>query len=310
MNAILVTGHTGFIGRRLYHRLVKNGHQVLGLSRSRCDASWAPDKPGPGLSIINDKALGVFFAETKGSIRQIYHLAGAVDFSEKNRVKTMAVNVAGTRYLLNRAAANGVERIVVASSAIVSGMVDNPDDALDEYSTWSDSNAYVESKRMMEILAKASSVNAVIVRIGGCDLRPHVDALRSRKVIFVPPGGTNIIHIDNVVDGLIGAMVHGKPRQTYMLTGENIRFYPLYRQLQDELCSPATLVQIPAGMKKLVGLSKLLPESRFFNRFLLESVFRYKFYLASKPIHNYGFFPKYGLSPIVKEACREDSGKK
>ena len=31
---ILVLGHTGFVGKNLFNRLKKEGHDVLGLSRS------------------------------------------------------------------------------------------------------------------------------------------------------------------------------------------------------------------------------------------------------------------------------------
>jgi dihydroflavonol-4-reductase len=51
----------------------------------------------------------------------LYHLAGAVDYSRRNRARTWDVNVLGTRNVIEAALANGIGTVVYASSVSVLG---------------------------------------------------------------------------------------------------------------------------------------------------------------------------------------------
>jgi dihydroflavonol-4-reductase len=52
----------------------------------------------------------------------LYHLAGMVDYSKRNRRRTWDVNVIGTRNIIDAAAANRIKRLVYVSSICVLGV--------------------------------------------------------------------------------------------------------------------------------------------------------------------------------------------
>ncbi|HTJ47146.1 MAG TPA: NAD-dependent epimerase/dehydratase family protein [Kofleriaceae bacterium] len=116
MSTVLVTGATGFIGRRLVARLAKDGHRVRALV--------LPGEDAAGLAGVDVSRGDVTDPESvahavRGAGR-VYHLAAVVgDWGDEERFER--INVGGTRNVLDAAAASGVERVVMVSSIVVYG---------------------------------------------------------------------------------------------------------------------------------------------------------------------------------------------
>src|SRR5262249_28923076 len=119
----LVTGATGFIGRRLVARLARDGHRVRALVLPGEDPGAVPELAalGGALDVVRGDvtdADGVA-AAVRGAGR-VYHLAAVVgDWGSDNAFER--INVGGTRNVLDAAAAGGVERVVMVSSIVVYG---------------------------------------------------------------------------------------------------------------------------------------------------------------------------------------------
>ncbi len=120
---ILVTGGAGFIGSNLTKRLVDDGHQVVVL-----------DNLLRGNKI--DKSTFEKITFIKGDVRDaqvvndackscdlIFHFAAVlgVDVVADNPVETMDVEVIGTRNVVMAAEANGVKKILYASTSGIYG---------------------------------------------------------------------------------------------------------------------------------------------------------------------------------------------
>jgi nucleoside-diphosphate-sugar epimerase len=122
----LVTGATGFIGRRLVARLARDGHRVRALVLPGEDPGAVPELAGLGRALdvvradVTD-ADGVA-AAVRGAGR-VYHLAAVVgDWGPNGSEDAFErINVGGTRNVLDAAAAGGVERVVMVSSIVVYG---------------------------------------------------------------------------------------------------------------------------------------------------------------------------------------------
>lgn len=117
---VLVTGASGFIGRHLVARLVRQGAVVRALVRGAAHPSGWPD----GVEVVHgDVRDAVAACAASAGAGTIYHLAGkAHDTAEIGDSAAYGeVTVAGTETLLGAALEAGVRRVVFVSSLAVYG---------------------------------------------------------------------------------------------------------------------------------------------------------------------------------------------
>src|SRR5476651_1090920 len=127
---ILITGATGFIGRRLTRDLVARGCRVRILARSRHKAR---DLFGDHVEVsVGDVGDPASLEKACRGIGTIYHIAGIYRFGLRHRRELWDTNVEGTENLLRSASAAGVDKMVHLSSGGVlkkRGAVDHEDPA-------------------------------------------------------------------------------------------------------------------------------------------------------------------------------------
>src|SRR5262249_45054075 len=150
-----------------------------------------------------------------------------------------AVNVEGTRNLMEEALRAGVERIIHTSSVATLGLRGDGS-AADESVALSEEQgigAYKRSKiaaeRMIEAMVADRGLPAVIVNpsapIGPRDVRPTptgriiVEAVKGRIRVFVDTG-LNLVHVDDGASGHLAALRHGKIGERYILGGQDVLF--------------------------------------------------------------------------------------
>jgi nucleoside-diphosphate-sugar epimerase len=116
---ILLAGATGVIGRALVPRLLKDGHEVVGTTRSTEKAQLVRALGARPIVVdVFDRdvlALAVRTERPEAIIHQLTDL-GAFDLAANARLR-----VAGTRNLVDAARAAGVRRMVAQSIAFVYG---------------------------------------------------------------------------------------------------------------------------------------------------------------------------------------------
>lgn len=125
MGKLLITGGAGFIGSRLAKIASKKGWDVTILDiLSTGLQSNADSLQSKGIEVnigdIRDKSL---VASLVAKSTAVVHLAAqvSVPLSVENPEETMEINVQGTQNVIDSCLANGVTRLVVASSAAVYG---------------------------------------------------------------------------------------------------------------------------------------------------------------------------------------------
>lgn len=129
MNA-LVTGASGFIGRHLVERLLRDGRTVRALVR---ETGRAGEWPAQVEVVAGDVRDPQAMKAAAAGCETVFHLAGkahALTEVQGDEEVYRAVNADGTRHVLEGAAAGGARRFVLFSS--VKAMGEGGDRCLDE----------------------------------------------------------------------------------------------------------------------------------------------------------------------------------
>ncbi|MFO7963730.1 MAG: NAD-dependent epimerase/dehydratase family protein [Desulfobacterales bacterium] len=215
MGKTLVTGATGFTGRHLCRRLVKDGRQVVAFVRS---ATGAESLKSEGVECrmvdITDRSA---VRDNFDGIDKVYHLAAAYRTELSDRTEFRTVNVEGSRHLLEAAKDNHVKRFVHCSTVGVQGEIHKPP-AHEEYRT-EPGDHYQESKLAGERLALeffSNGLPGTVVRpvgiYGPGDVRFLKIFRPVSKGYFIMIGTGNVLYhmtyIDDLVEGFVLAGEH------------------------------------------------------------------------------------------------------
>lgn len=226
---VFITGATGFIGGHLARSLVARGDRVTALVR---DPSRAQDLVERGIQLatgdITDKdSMRPAMSGADG----VYHVAGWYKVGVHDPETAYAVNVDGTRNVLELMSELGISKGVYTSTLAANGDTDGR--VLDEKSLFQGHpmSLYDRTKRIAHAQVAgpmmADGLPLVVVLpglvYGPGDGSDSGDALRDYLAGDLPalPTGTAACwaHVDDIVDGHILAMDLGRPGQDYIIAG-------------------------------------------------------------------------------------------
>ncbi|HUP00587.1 MAG TPA: NAD-dependent epimerase/dehydratase family protein [Gemmatimonadota bacterium] len=206
---VLVTGATGFVGRRLSESLVEKGYRVKALARASSDVSFLKSR---GVEILYGDIRDL--AAVRKAVRgceQVYHLAASTSWPRRPAKREFhAVNVEGTANVSRAALEAGAVRLVYTSSVGVYGTYRSP---VDESTGVRPDSFYRESKLAGEDLVLASyrmGLPVVIARLatvfGPGSLRwlGLSRAIAAGRFRFIGSGENHVhdVYISDVVEGL------------------------------------------------------------------------------------------------------------
>jgi nucleoside-diphosphate-sugar epimerase len=225
---ILITGASGYIGSRLAARLVAQGASVRALVRN---PARAEELAASGVEVVRgDVTDPASLAAALAGCTLVYHAAAWVG-ERGSREAVWAVNVDGTRAMVQAAQAAGVRRFVHLSSCSVYGSPQNVFEIDESYPVQMRGNLYADSKAAAEEAVWAASqagLPVVVARpsqvygLGSPQftLRP-VAAIQAGKLRLID-GGKHLckpVYIDNLVDGLLLCATHdAAPGEAWNLT--------------------------------------------------------------------------------------------
>lgn len=242
MTKTLVTGGTGFVGRAVVEALVAAGREVRVLARR----PQHPALKGLAVEVVKgDLTEPASLRQALKGCSRLFHVAADYRLWVPDPKTMYAINVAGTRQLLQLALEQGLERVVYTSTV---GTLGNPGDGTpgreDTPVTLADMvGHYKRSKflaeREVEKLA-AQGLPVVIVNpstpVGPWDSRPTptgqmiVDFLNGRIPAFVD-SGLNLIHVRDVAAGHLLAEAKGRLGEKYILGHENLTLSEIFMLL-------------------------------------------------------------------------------
>jgi dihydroflavonol-4-reductase len=271
---VLVTGATGFIGSVLTRQLVADGADVRILRRDSSSLALLGDVAGEVEHAVGDLTYARGLYEAMAGVDRVYHVAGKVSFARCDRAALRRVNAEGTAHVVDAALKAGVDRVVHTSSIAALGRPVAADTVIDETVEWRDAGTrsfYARSKRRAELEVHrgiAEGLDAVIVNpslvfgAGGPDTntRRIVNAVRREWLPAVPPGGTNVVDVEDVATGHRRAMTRGETGRRYLLAGENLSWRTIADTLADAFgvdppsyTAPSFLIKTGAAVAEAVA---------------------------------------------------------
>ena len=261
-----VTGGTGFIGARLVRRLRERGDDVTALVRTREKGN---ELEALGCTLVEgDLSSSDAINEALKGCDSAFHVAAVykVGIPAKEHEAMYDSNVRGTERVLDAAFQAGVQRIVYVSTINVFG--NTRGEVVDEsyerpgndYLSYYDETKYLSHQVAKDRIEKG--VPIVIVQPGGVygpddhsELGNVIDQTRTGKLKALPFAGLgmNLVHVDDVADGILLAHDKGKVGESYVLGGQIATMRDLVQTTAKVAGKKPPKRELPSGVIKLAA---------------------------------------------------------
>ena len=228
---VFVTGATGFLGEHVVRALVRQGSEVHALARATADRSRFADLDVRWHlgDVLDPASLERALAEVPGACRVI-HAAAYISYRTRDRERMRATNVEGTWNVLAACRARAVERVVHVSSIVAVGAapagVEMTDDF--EFNLGRSRIAYVRTKRAAEDVALGMTGELDVCAVcpaaifgpsaRGSNTAEFLRSLASGLGPLAAPGALAVVGVEDVADGILAALEHGRSGSRYVLT--------------------------------------------------------------------------------------------
>lgn len=254
MQKVLLTGSTGFVGRKVAGRLTAAGYTVRKAVRQ-------PSADGD-LAVVGSIGPGTDWSAALDGCTALVHLAAAVPNTSKTRYEIEATNDAGTLRLVEQCRNAGVQCLIAASSiATVSANATNM--IITDQSTMAPVSDYGRSKLAAEAHvaafadlgrsgialrpplvygAEATGNWALLQKLAATGLPLPFGAARNRRTM---------ISVDNLADAVVAALRGAAPAKSgayAVADDESLSLADILACLREGMGKPARLVPVPAAL--------------------------------------------------------------
>jgi dihydroflavonol-4-reductase len=258
----LVTGAAGFIGRHVVSALVAAGAEVVAFDRAFAAAARAP--ADGMLDGVAERVAGdvLDIDAVRGAVAgcdAVFHLAAVYSYARADIAAMHAVNVEGTRVVMEAAARDARRRIVHTSSCATCGPVRGRPATEEDLPPGRElAIPYKRTKLEGEktaLDAARSGADVVVVNptvpVGAGDERPTptgkmiVDVATGRARGYLARSTLNVVAVEDVAAGHLLAFEQGRSGERYLLGGENMSIRDVFATVASAVGRPAPRVGVP-----------------------------------------------------------------
>jgi len=219
---ILITGISGFVGRRLCLRLARDGHSIVGVDRN----------PNPRLPEIaryyrGDIARDNILSEVDDDVDFVVHLAADVDICSSSACVTD--NVYAVVVLCDWMEERGIDKLIFPSTIGIFQVSEGDAISVAESATPRPQSLYTMTKFLGEccVLARVREVRVIrfpyLFGLGDdkSTLADLIAKVRRGAVPTIRHESRDYLHVDDAVDGVVRAMQYsGLHRHFNLGTGQ------------------------------------------------------------------------------------------
>ena len=206
----LVTGHKGYIGSKLYAKLLELGHEVHGIDiksndiSERLDIRWHLFDHDKNFNHLNFKPEYIFHLAAKPSVQ----------WSVENPSDSLAHNVMGSSRVLEYAKLVGAKKVIFASSA--AAIAPTSPYGAHKRMTELEGKVYASLYELDTVCLRYFNVYSEDQEYGGpysTVISAWLESIRNNQPLRLDGDGSqtrDFIHVDDVVDANIHCMHHKK----------------------------------------------------------------------------------------------------
>jgi len=269
---VFVTGATGFVMGAVARALRARGDSVVALVRNPPRAA--------ALTAIGCEVVAGDVVDPTDAVNDLRRcdalIHGAaiyeIGVTAERRREMEETNVTGTRRILEAARAAGTPRIVYVSTIAAFGNTHGAVVAEGHRPTSPPTSAYEDTKRRAHEIAldaARSGAPIVIVQPGqvygpndhsavGANFRSLAEGrLRYRAFEGL---GLNLVHVDDLADGIVRALDRGREGECYVLGGELTTLGDAYRAVTKTTGRGLPALVVPSAIVRVAG--RLVPSMR------------------------------------------------
>jgi dihydroflavonol-4-reductase len=240
---VLITGATGFLGEWIVKRSVENGFDVHVLIRKSSNLDKIAHLPIT--KHIGDITDSNSLMTACKNMDAVFHLAGKIAYTKAEREDMQLINVEGTRNVLSACKVQNIKTLVYLSSVTAIGASFKPE-SMNEDSAYNIAHlhlGYFDTKHEAEKLVLAAYQEGWLepVILNPSTIYGAGDATKSSRKVqmkvaqgkfpFYTPGGVNVVHIEDVVDGFFIALDKKVIGERIILANENMTIKSLFERI-------------------------------------------------------------------------------
>jgi dihydroflavonol-4-reductase len=269
---VFVTGATGFVMGTVARALRARGDAVTALVRNPARAASLTTL---GCELVEGDVIDP--TQALGELRRcdaLIHGAAIYEIgvNAKRRREMEEINVNGTRRMLDAARTAGTRRIVYVSTIAAFGNTHGAVVAEGHHPASAPTSAYEDTKRRahdIALEAARAGVPIVIVQPGqvygpsdhsavGANFRALAEGRLPYRAF--EGLGLNLVHVDDLADGILRALDRGRAGECYVLGGEITTLGAAYRAVAAATGHALPPFVVPAALVRLAG--RLVPSMR------------------------------------------------
>lgn len=263
---ILVTGATGFVGKRVIEMALEQGFSVNAIAREK--KLGQQQKNNPLIEWYKGELTNTFdWSESLKGVDCVIHCAALVHQMKADAVDLQTkyddVNFHATIHLAQQAQEAGIKRFIFLSSIKVNGEATELHQPFTPQVTHEPTDLYGLSKYKAELalqeLSKQSGLDVVIIRpplVYGPGVKANFQTMMNwvQRSIPLPLGAIHnqrsMVYLDNLVDLILTCVTHSDAvNQTFLVSDDHdVSTSQLLAQLKGELQSSSWLLPIPMSL--------------------------------------------------------------
>ncbi len=244
---VLVTGATGLLGANVVAWLCNHDYNVRALVRNSSDLK--------GLIGLNyEKHFGDLtdaesLEQAAKDCTYIVHAAANTLQWKTTQKEHEAVNLAGTKAIVQAAKVNNVSKIIAVGTANTFPLADGSKLAIQ--------TDYINTKKAAEeYLLNQHDVPAVLINpsfmIGARDVKPSsgqaILHYLNSNLVMCPAGGKSFIHVMDVAEAIGKVMLSEVSGKRYLLANDNMSYSAFFKLIAEVTGVQKGLIPIPASL--------------------------------------------------------------